>query len=416
MRIVVSGVGVVSPIGVGIAQFKEALKAGKSNFSLVALEHLGNTYTYPGALADSFDYKKTIDQLEAPETVKRQAKRLRNISMGAGQGVCAAIEAWQKAGLFDALPNPDKAAIVAGGSNTQQASLVQIQERYREKLKFLNPTYGFNFLDTDIIGALSQLLNIKGEGQSIGGASASGNMALIQASRLIESGAYDVVLALAPSMEPSIYEYQGFTALGAMAVLTADKKIESLCNPFDKSHCGFVYGQNAGAIVLESAGHAQKRKASILAEMLSYGCSMDANRNPNPSAEGEAKAMQKALNKAEIGVDQIDYINTHGTASVIGDQTEVEAILAIGGKGVKVNATKGLIGHGISSAGLVEAITCIIQMNERFLHPNPHLINPISEQLDWVQETLLEVNLEYCMTNSFGFGGLNTSIVLKNLI
>lgn len=254
---------------------------------------------------------------------------------------------------------------------------------------------------------------LEGEGYSIGAASASGNMALIQGYRLIESGVYDIVLVVAPAMELSLYEYQGFTALGAMAVPTPDKAIESLCNPFNQSHCGFVYGQNAGAILLESAAHAQKRKAPILGYMSRYGCSMDSNRNPNPSAEGEAKAMQKTLDKAKLNIAQIDYINTHGTASSIGDKTEVEAILSIGGHGLKANATKGLIGHGLTAAGLVEAIACIVQMKQGFLHPNPNLTSPIDSQLDWIKNAPLSTSVNTCISNSFGFGGINTSIIFQ---
>lgn len=413
MKVAISGVGIASPIGIGIANFSQALQSGQTNFSLREINHLDKNYTYPSALLSEFDYKQAIGQLTLPATVHKKAKRLRNISTGAKVGIYTALEAWEKAKFFESIPTPDRVAIVASGSNTQQASIGASQERYRAKLKFINPTYGFNFLDTDIVGTLSELLNIKGEGQSIGAASASGNMALIQGYRLIESGLYDVVAVVAPVMELSIYEYQGFTALGAMAVLTEDKQIDSLCNPFDQAHCGFVYGQNAGTIILESATHAQKRKATILGYLSGYGCSLDSNRNPNPSMEGEAKAMQNALAKASIPISAIDYINTHGTASVVGDKTEVEAILSIGGKGIKANATKGLIGHGITAAGLVEAIACLMQMQAGFLHPNPNLTNPIDRELDWIDKAVFPANIKTCMSNSFGFGGINTSIILQ---
>ena len=413
MRIAITGTGVISPIGIGMQDFRESLKLGSANFSLVQLEHQDNAFNYPGAIIESTDIKKRIDQLDLKEELKKQAKRLRNLSTGAWHGIFAALEAWINAGFFIDCPNPESVAIVSSGSNTQQSTLLKAHERYRGKLPYLSPAYGFNFLDSDIIGILSELLNIKGEGHLVGAASASGNMAIIQGARLISNGEYDVVLVVAPSMELSIYEFQGFTMLGAMAVVKEDGKVETICNPFDKSHSGFVYGQNAGAIILESERHAKKRAAKIHSYLTGYGTSMDGNRNPNPSVEGEARAMQNGLDMAGLNIQDIDYINTHGTASPLGDKTEVEAILSIGGRGIKANATKGLIGHGITSAGLVEAIASIVQMDGGFLHPNPNLVDPISNGLTWMQEKTISTTLRSCLSNSFGFGGINTTIILQ---
>ena len=414
-KVVVTGLGVLTPIGVGLTSFIQALRNGKTNFSEVEFEHLGLQYQYPGALINDFEYKSEIEKLPLKDDLKKKAKQLRNLSVGTTHGIYTAMEAWLDSGLNNTNINSEKVALITSGSNTQQGTLFKTQERYREKLQFMNPTYGFGFFDTDIIGCLSELLGIRGEGHSIGAASASGTMALIQGCRLIAGGDYDVVFVVAPSMELSIYEYQGFTALGAMATLKDDKNISQLNNPFDKEHCGFVYGQNAGALILESENHAAKRKAKIKAAISGYGIVMDANRNPNPSAIGEAKSMRKALSMGNIFPEQIDYINTHGTASVIGDQTEVEAIVSLGVQGVKTNATKGLIGHGISSAGIVEAIASILQMNHGFIHPNPNLKNPITNSLGLMKQKSETASINYALSNSFGFGGINTSILLKNI-
>ena len=223
MRVAITGEGVLSPIGIGKQEFAKALKLGKTNFSSIQLEHLSKTNTFPGAFISGFEYKKAIDQLPLPEDLKNKARRLRNTSTGALHGVYVALEAWGNAELFDTDLDFGRIAIVASGSNVQQASLIKTQNRYREKLNFLNPTYAFNFLDTDLVGILSELLNVKGEGHSIGAASASGNMAVIQGHRLVANGDYDIVLVVAPTMELSIYEYQGFTALGAMASISEGK-------------------------------------------------------------------------------------------------------------------------------------------------------------------------------------------------
>ncbi|MCR6643005.1 MAG: hypothetical protein NVV82_29445 [Sporocytophaga sp.] len=410
----ITGLGAISPVGIGINEFRTSLREGITNFSIQEFERGGQLFRYPVAKVKDFTFKEAIGSLSINEKIISSAKRLRNISASTANGIYSALEAWADAGLHDADIDLTKVAIVLGGSNTQQAMLQNVQEEYRDKLQFINPNYGLNFFDTDTSGALSELLGIRGEGHSIGGASASGNFALIQGHRLINSGEYDVVVVVAPLMELSVYELQGFTALGAMARVDENSTPSGLCRPFDTGHCGFVYGQVSGCIILESGEHAIKRRKKSYASLEGYGVSMDANRNPNPSVEGEKTAMLKAIKASGIRPNQIDYTNTHGTASPTGDKTEVEALLLAGLEGVKANSTKSLIGHGLSAAGLVEAIATVIQMQEGFLHPSHNLQNPVSDKIDWILDKAQQVNLGYALSNSFGFGGINTSIILKN--
>lgn len=411
---VATGMGVVSPIGVGIDNFGNALKKGVSNFSYLKLEHEDRRFTYPVGEVSDFNPKTHIATLPLDEGIIQKARRIRNLSTSASWALYCALEAWQDSGLNKADINPERIAVLSGGSNTQQASIEATQERYRKKLPFLNPVYALNFFDTDLVGIISEIIGARGESYSVGAASASGNMVLIHAHRLIASGDYDAILVVAPLMELSIYQYQGFTALGAMALASEETPADQLCRPFDSDHCGFVYGQNAGCIILEAPVHAQKRKKQPYGVITGYGTSLDANRNPNPSAEGEKKAMASAISRAGIPVHAIDYVNTHGTASPTGDKTEVEALLAAGLKNVKANSTKSLIGHGLSAAGLVEAIACFAQMKHGFLHPNHNLNAPITDQIDWIDSQHEKATINYALSNSFGFGGINTSIVIKN--
>jgi len=415
MNVVVSGAGVVTPIGIGMNAFGKSLLSGHSNFNKIKVDHLGVSHFYPAAVVNDFDFKSEIEKLAINDAIKKQARQFRNLSAACMHATCASIEAWSNSGLFESNTNPAKTAIICSGSNIQQDTIYNTQQRYREKINLINPTYGFAFMDTDIIGVISELLNIQGEGYSVGAASASGNKALIEGFRLIAREEYDVVLVVAPCMELSVYEYQGFTALGAMAIPGPDTDMQRLCNPFDEKHCGFVYGQNTGAVVLESEDHARKRGAPVLTKLVAYGLSMDCNRNPNPSVKGEATAMKNALKMGNVSVDDINYINAHGTASVIGDKTEAEAILVAGLQNAKINATKALIGHGISSAGVIEAIACIVQMNNNILHPNPNLETPVNDKLNWVKNHPMSFRISWCMSNSFGFGGINTSIIFQNI-
>lgn len=411
--VAVTGMGVITPIGIGLNSFTNALKEGKSNFSVIEFNQDGHLFKFPAAKVNTYNYKDLIAEVNLNKVTTNNAKRLRNVSTSTTYGVYCALEAWADAGLEDADIDLTRVAIVSGGTNTQQASSQTIRNEYREKLQFMNPTYALNFFDTDIVGVLSELLGIKGEGHAIGAASASGNMALIQGHRLISSKEYDIVVIVAPLMDISIYEYQGFTTLGAMATIQDGVRAEEICKPFDIEHNGFVYGQSAGCFILESKEHVSKRSKQPYGSIAGYGIGMDSNRNPNPSVAGEIKAMQQAMLRAGILPRQVSYVNTHGTASKIGDKTEVDALLAVGLEGVKANSTKSLIGHGLSAAGLVEGIASLIQMKDEFLHPSLNLENPISNQIDWVIGETKGMHINYAMNNSFGFGGINTSVILK---
>lgn len=412
ISIATTGIGVITPIGIGVPSFSVGLKNGEGNFSKISLEKGGTSFEYPIAEVHDFNFKEELSKMGLDEELLAKVKRLRNMSRSTEYGVYCALEAWKDAGFSSSI-NLTRLAIVSGGSNTQQSYLQQIHDKYSGRLQFLNPSYGFNFFDTDIVGVLSELLGVKGEGFSIGAASASGNMSIIQGSRLIKSDEYDVVIVVAPLMDLSIYQYQGFTALGAMAGVGEGLDFSKIYSPFDRNHNGFVYGQSAGCMILESKKHALEREKESYGTIAGYGIHMDANRNPNPSMEGEERAMRSAIQNADITISDIDYVNTHGSGSVVGDKTEVAALLSLGLKGVKANSTKSLIGHSLSSASMVEAITTFIQMKEGFLHKNNNLIEAINDDIEWVKDTSRILNIDCAMSNSFGFGGINTSIILK---
>ncbi len=410
---VVTGMGVVSPIGIGLHSYSNALKNGDTNFSSISFEKGTSIFEYPIARIEDFDLGEQLIKINLDTAFIQKVKRHRNISRSTTYGVYSALEAWKDAELEikDELP---KIAIVSSGSNTQQSHILETWDKYAEKLQFLNPNYGLNFFDSDIVGVVSELLGVKGEGYTMGAASASGNLAIIQASRLLKSNEYDIVLVLAPLMDLSVYEYQGFTTLGAMASIDKNIDPNEMYKPFDVAHNGFVYGQSAGCLILESKDHAEKRGKKGYGTIAGYGINLDANRKPNPSKEGEQRAMQAAMTNAGVNSDQITYVNTHGTGSKIGDQTEVAALLSVGLQGVKANSTKSLIGHGLSAAGIVETITSFIQMKEGFLHKSNNLTQAISDEIHWIQGDSELAHVTATMNNSFGFGGVNTSLILTN--
>lgn len=408
----VTGMGVVTPIGIGIPAFAEALKNGKSNFAIKKCTIEDRTFNYIYGKVENFDLKKNIADRAFEEHWKLKINRLRDISLSTAYGTFCAFEAWHHARLPSTI-DKSKIAIVVAGSNTQQQHCEEIRDTYKSKMQFMKPSYGFNFLDSDMIGIASELFEITGEGFTVGAASASGNMGIIQACRLVETKEYDVVMVIAPLMDLSVFEYQGFTALGAMQPVAAETEEIPPYQPFDINHAGFIYGQNAGAIILESNEHAQQRKAKVFGTISGYGVTLDANRNPNPSVDGEQRAIAKAMQKAGITSEQINYINAHGTGAKLGDHTEIEVLINLELKNKPINSTKSLIGHGITAAGTVEAIASLIQMNGNFLHESLNLKTPIDYPMDWVQSYREDHSIQYTLSNSFGFGGINTAIILE---
>ncbi|MGN7825029.1 beta-ketoacyl synthase N-terminal-like domain-containing protein [Chitinophaga sp. 22536] len=411
MSVRVTGMGIATPVATGCRSYTAAISKGETRFSILSMESGGEIFRFPFSGLETSSFQPLTETLQLDGDIIRKAKQFRHISHSTRTGLYCALEAWSDAGLNGDNTDLSRVAVISCGSNTQHAMYKDIMDNYHDKLRFINPAYGFGFFDTDIVGVLSELLKIRGEGHCIGAASASGNMGIINGCRLLLGGEYDVVLVVAPLMDLSVFEYQAIAALGAMAPV-ADVP-SAICRPFDRMHNGFVYGQSAGCMILESETHAAARNRSAYGTIRGYGVCMDANRNPNPSAAGEKTAIIKAITAANLTPAQISYVNTHGTGSKAGDLAEVEAILGAGLAGVRANSTKSLIGHGLSAAGVVEAITTLLQMNGGFLHPTSNLDNPVSNEIDWVRGTMIEAGIEYAVSNGFGFGGINTAIVLS---
>ena len=328
-------------------------------------------------------------------------------------GTVAVAEAWQDAKLTSEQVNPERIGLVIGGSNFQQRYQQQTWQRYHSRLEFLRPTYGLTFWDTDTLGLLSQCFQIQGEGYTVGGASASGAVAIIHAARQILMGVADISIAIGALFDISAYECQGLTNLGAMGSERFAHRPDLACRPFDQDHDGFIYGEGCGVLVLESADHAQQRGAGSQGKLIGWGLALDGNRSPEPSQKGEERAMNAALAMADLLPEQISYVNTHGTSSPLGDNTEVTALKSVGLRNCLLNSTKSLTGHCLTAAGVVEMIATLLQMNSNFCHPTHNLVNPIDPTLNWVKETSVQAEIQYAISNSFAFGGINTALLME---
>jgi malonyl-ACP decarboxylase len=396
-ELVVTGMGVISAIGQGKAAFADALLDGNAAF---------NVMRRPGRQRESAYIGAEIREMEFPPGAARET--LRTASLSAQAALVVLQEAWSEARLFDV--DPRRAGLIVGGSNIQQRELTQIHESYRDRSAFLRPTYALSFMDSDLCGFCTEQFGIRGLAYTAGGASASGQLAIIQAAQAVLANQVDVCVALGALMDLSYWECQSLRSLGAMGSDRYADDPALACRPFDCDHDGFIFGESCGAVVIESLESSQRRGIEPYAALRGWGVAMDGNRNPEPSLEGETRAIQSALDASGWPPAQIDYVNPHGTGSIVGDETELKALHACGLTDAYLNATKSLIGHGLSAAGTVEVIATLLQMQAGQLHPTRNLENPIDPTLNWVRNKSIDHPIENALTLSMGFGGINTAL------
>ncbi|MCI3194229.1 polyketide beta-ketoacyl:ACP synthase [Bacillus sp. HU-1818] len=400
-EVFVTGVGITASIGQG----KEAFSS-----SLMSARHAFGVMKRPGRQKDSQFIGAEIPSLSYPERLSK--KLLRKASFSSQAALVTLSEAWEEAKLDDA--DPTRIGLIAGGSNFQQRETLQVYEKYKDRVGFIPPTYGLSFMDSDLCGLCTDQFGIEGLAYTAGGASASGQLAVIQAIQQVQSGQVDVCIALGALMDISYMECQAFRALGAMGTDRYADEPEKACRPFDQNRDGFIYGESCGALVIERKDTAARRGAKPYAALSGWSIKIDGNRNPNPSLEGEVHVIQEALEQAKLSPEEIDYINPHGTGSLIGDEIELKALHDCHLTHAYINATKSIIGHGLSAAGIVEIISVLLQMKESRLHPSRNLDHPIDQSLHWVKDKSISHDIRNALSLSMGFGGINTAVCIQN--
>lgn len=405
--LLISGIGVTSAIGQGKADFLDALLGGRHRFDVMRrpgrqrpADERGEGTAYLGA---------EIGTLGLP--VEIPPNLLRTASFSAQVALASVYEAWHDAAL-DRL-DPDRVGLVVGGSNFQQRELVQLHEAYRERPQFLRPTYAMSFMDSDLCGLCTEVFGIRGFAHTVGGASASGQVAVVQAIAAVQAGIVDACVAVGTLMDLSHWECQGLRSLGAMGSDRYAQRPEQACRPFDRDRDGFIYGEACAVLVIEREASAGRAGVRPYARIAGWAMGMDGNRNPNPSLDGEMAAIAKALQRAGLDAAQIDYVNPHGTGSGIGDVTELEALRRSGLEHAWLNTTKSLTGHGLSAAGAVELAAVALQMRAEQLHPSRNLDDCMEPSLRWVRERALDHRIGHALNLSMGFGGVNTAVCLS---
>jgi len=417
--VVITGMGIVSSIGDNVSAFCAALREGRSGIA----HRAGGDPKLAMPIAAEIPNSSFVEKLEAvpglSAEVARKARRLgQRAPFPIQTSILSATEAWLSAQLFSIPLAPERVGLIVAGQNTTHKHQFDLIPSFREDPEYLSPRYALEFLETNQVGVLSDLFRIRGEGFAVGGASATGNVGIIKAFQAIRAGLLDACLVVGVVADLSPLDIQGFINIGAMGGKQFLHQPEKACRPFDARHEGFIYGQACACLVLESARSASWRGVPVHAAVVGASLNLDGNSSADPNVEGEMKAMTAALDLAGLSPGDVDYLNTHGSSSPLGDRAEAEAVSRVfgnSGSRVWLNATKGLTGHCLWSAGVVELVATVLQMKEGFLHPNRNLDEPIHDGLRFCGTEARELRIDVAMSNSFGFGGINTSVVLKRI-
>lgn len=408
-RVVITGLGTINPIGKDVENTWDGIKNCKCGIDEITLFDNSNLKTKLVAEVKEYDVSNYLDA--------KQAKRLDRSSQFA---IIAAREALKDSGITEENTDLNNVGIFIGSGI---GGLITIENQ--SKVKFekganrVSPMFIPMAIANMPAGNVAIDLGLKGESISIVTACASSTHAIGEAYRNIKFGYEEVILA--GGTEAAICELgiAGFENMKALCTGT-DKTRASI--PFDKERSGFVMGEGAGVLVLEELEHAQKRGAKIYAEVLGYGATSDSYHitSPDPEGTGAARAMERAIKEAKIKPEDIDYINAHGTSTHLNDSTETKAIKLVFGessKNLNVSSTKGNTGHLLGAAGAIEAIICTKALENKLVPPTINYKEKDEEcDLDIVPNKPIEKNLNIVMSNSLGFGGHNSSIILKKYI
>lgn len=404
-RVVVTGLGAVTPIGNNVDDFWTSVKAGKIGFDHITKFDTTDYKCHIAAELKDFNPQDFMD--------RKAAKRMEPFSQYA---VAAAKQAIDDSGLDIEKEDPYMVGCAIGsGIGSLQAMERETQKLYEKGPNRVNPLLVPLMICNMAAGNVSIQFGLKGKSINDVTACATGTNTIGEAYRSIQYGEADVMVAGGTEGSVCPIGIAGFTALTALSTVDDPAKCSL---PFDKNRSGFVMGEGAGVVILEELEHAKARGAKIYAEVVGYGCSSDAYHitSPQEDGAGAARAMTNAMSDAGVTPADVKYINAHGTGTHHNDLFETRAIkLAFGDEAanLKINSTKSMIGHLIGAAGAVEFITCVKEIQDGFIHKTVGYETPDEEiDLNYCKDSY-EEPVEYALSNSLGFGGHNASILLK---
>jgi 3-oxoacyl-[acyl-carrier-protein] synthase II len=409
-RVVITGIGALTPIGNTVADYLEGLREGRSGAAGITHFDASAFRTHFACEIKDFDPEIAIDK-----------KEVRRLDLFAQYGLVATAEAMKQAGLDPQTLDPDRAGVIWGSGIGGLVSLEKEIETFAtgngtpRYSPFLIP----RMISDIVAGHISILYGFRGVNYATVSACASSNHALINAMDYIRMGRADVIISGGSEAAVTHAGLGGFNAMKALSERNDDPVTAS--RPFDKDRDGFVLGEGAGALVLEELEHARRRGAPILAEMVGGAMTADAYHMtaPHPEGLGARNVMLESLRDAGLNPDDVDYVNVHGTSTPLGDIAEATALIRVFGEHayrMHISSTKSMTGHLLGAAGAVEAIACLLAMQEGFIPPSINHFTPdpeIDPKLNITFNQAREARVNVALSNTFGFGGHNASVIFK---
>ena len=407
-RVVVTGLGIVSPVGNDVTSAWDSILSGRSGIAAVERFDTANFPTHFGGEIRQLDLEPYMS-----------AKDARRMDAFMQYGVVAGMQAMRDSGLVVTEANSDRIGVLMGSGMGGLESIEQTYDKYLEahSPKKVSPFFIPASIINLVSGHLSIAFNLTGPNLAIATACTTSTHSIGIAMRLIQYGEADAMLAGGAEMSTCVTGMSGFAQAKALSQRNDDPQGAS--RPWDKDRDGFVMGDGAGAMMLEEYEQAKARGAKIYAEIVGFGMSGDAFHvtAPPENGEGARKAMAKALLDAQLNPEQVQYVNAHATSTGLGDRAETLAIRRAFGPAadkLAVSSTKSMTGHLLGAAGVVEAIFCVLALRDQVAPPTINLHTPGEGcDLDYVPNTARKMPLHYALSNSFGFGGTNGSLIFR---
>ncbi len=406
-RVVVTGLGAITPVGMGVAETWQNIVAGKSGIGRITRFDPSPFACQVAGEVKGFDVTQYLP-----------AKDARRMDRFVHFGLVAGMEAFKDSGLTVTEQNAERIGVcISSGIG----GLPMIEETHSDFLaggpRKISPFFIPGTIINMISGNLSIMYGLKGPNFSVVTACTTGTHSIGESSRIIEYGDADVMIAGGSESTISPLAVGGFSSAKALSTRNDDPATSS--RPWDKDRDGFVMGEGSGVLVLEEYEHAKARGARIYAEITGYGMSADAYHMTAPSTDGPKRSMINALRNAALNPDQVQYVNAHGTSTPLGDKNETEAIkLAFGdhAKKLVVSSTKSMTGHLLGGAGGIESLFCVLAIHHQIAPPTINLFEQDPEcDLDYCANTARQMKIDVAVNNNFGFGGTNGSLVFRKV-
>ena len=423
-RVVITGMATINPLGDNLDTYIENLLAGNSGIRRWESLDVSIIECKVGGDLGNYDCAGALEAFKEPlgdKQYKKIRKLFRTATFSAKTAVLCSLGAYRDAGLFDVEINPYRTGTIVGGHNFNSKYLYDNGVQFREEPEFIDALSGVEGIDPSIPGLITESLSIFGPSFTVGGACASGNLAMRIAMQDIILGECDRSVVTGAVFDMCTADIHASEFIGA--IVTAPYFMdhpEKASRPFDSQRSGFIYSHGAGTLILEGLDTALERGARIHAEVLGVKANANGNHQPQPDAGKQAWLIKELLDSVSVRPEEVDYVNCHATGTPVGDIEEIQAIKTAFGEhaySLKLNAPKSMLGHVCWSAPIVETIGGILQMHRGELHPTINIdkVDPAVD-LDICANTRVPHTINTMLKNSFGFGGLNSCSLIRRYV